>query len=141
MVAFLKVTHNQENVFDLQWMEVTDMSQEEIEPLLKNMALHLKRLIDERDEHSEVCKFVSVYYLSLLSKKKVAFRDTSELIFCFLGQVIKYHMSFFVCYTEPDRTCKSPKLLVNRLQLGFLFFFPFKLLFWFYSYVCFKSSP
>ncbi|XP_008065396.1 girdin isoform X6 [Carlito syrichta] len=34
-------------------MEVTDMSQEDIEPLLKNMALHLKRLIDERDEHSE----------------------------------------------------------------------------------------
>ncbi|XP_057353174.1 girdin isoform X2 [Manis pentadactyla] len=48
-----EVTHNQENVFDLQWMEGTDMSQEEIEPLLKNMALHLKRLIDERDEHSE----------------------------------------------------------------------------------------
>ncbi|XP_010614158.1 girdin isoform X3 [Fukomys damarensis] len=48
-----EVTHNQENVFDLQWMEGTDMSQEDIEPLLKNMALHLKRLIDERDEHSE----------------------------------------------------------------------------------------
>ncbi|XP_016831871.1 girdin isoform X2 [Cricetulus griseus] len=48
-----EVTHNQENVFDLQWMEVTDMSQEDIEPLLKNMASHLKRLIDERDEHSE----------------------------------------------------------------------------------------
>ncbi|XP_047638009.1 girdin isoform X3 [Phacochoerus africanus] len=48
-----EVTHNQENVFDLQWMDVTDMSQEEIEPLLKNMVLHLKRLIDERDEHSE----------------------------------------------------------------------------------------
>ncbi|XP_013370065.1 PREDICTED: girdin isoform X3 [Chinchilla lanigera] len=48
-----EVTHNQENVFDLQWMEVTDISQEDIEPLLKNMALHLKRLIDERDEHSE----------------------------------------------------------------------------------------
>ncbi|KAM6221167.1 girdin [Rhynchocyon petersi] len=48
-----EVTHNQENVFDLQWMEVTDMSQEDIEPLMKNMALHLKRLIDERDEHSE----------------------------------------------------------------------------------------
>ncbi|XP_060043230.1 girdin isoform X2 [Erinaceus europaeus] len=48
-----EVTHNQENVFDLQWMEVTDMSQEEVEPLLKNMASHLKRLIDERDEHSE----------------------------------------------------------------------------------------
>ncbi|KAM6179537.1 girdin isoform 2-T2 [Erethizon dorsatum] len=48
-----EVTHNQENVFDLQWMEVTDMSQEDLEPLLKNMALHLKRLVDERDEHSE----------------------------------------------------------------------------------------
>uniref|UniRef100_A0A8C6RRF6 Coiled coil domain containing 88A n=1 Tax=Nannospalax galili TaxID=1026970 RepID=A0A8C6RRF6_NANGA len=48
-----EVTHNQENVFDLQWMEVTDMSQEDLEPLLKNMVLHLKRLIDERDEHSE----------------------------------------------------------------------------------------
>ncbi|XP_064133120.1 girdin isoform X9 [Loxodonta africana] len=49
-----EVTHNQENVFDLQWMEVTDMSQEDVEPLLKNMALHLKRLIDERDEQSEM---------------------------------------------------------------------------------------
>ncbi|XP_038606872.1 girdin isoform X6 [Tachyglossus aculeatus] len=48
-----EVTHNQENVFDMQWMEVTDMPQEHLEPLLKNMALHLKRLIDERDEHSE----------------------------------------------------------------------------------------
>ncbi|KAK2491484.1 hypothetical protein MC885_000534 [Smutsia gigantea] len=34
-------------------MEGTDMFQEEIEPLLKYMALHLKRSIDERDEHSE----------------------------------------------------------------------------------------
>uniref|UniRef100_A0A8C8RCE5 Coiled-coil domain containing 88A n=1 Tax=Pelusios castaneus TaxID=367368 RepID=A0A8C8RCE5_9SAUR len=48
-----EVTHNQENVFDLQWMDVSILSQEYIEPLLKNMALHLKRLIDERDEHSE----------------------------------------------------------------------------------------
>nr|XP_038948818.1 girdin isoform X2 [Rattus norvegicus] len=48
-----EVTHNQENVFDLQWMEVTDMSQEDTEPLLKSMASHLRRLIDERDEHSE----------------------------------------------------------------------------------------
>ncbi|KFV18596.1 Girdin, partial [Tauraco erythrolophus] len=48
-----EVTHNQENVFDLQWMDVTVLTQEYVEPLLKNMALHLKRLIDERDEHSE----------------------------------------------------------------------------------------
>ncbi|NXA11027.1 GRDN protein, partial [Sapayoa aenigma] len=48
-----EVTHNQENVFDLQWMDVIVLTQEYVEPLLKNMALHLKRLIDERDEHSE----------------------------------------------------------------------------------------
>ncbi|XP_068531355.1 girdin isoform X11 [Anas acuta] len=48
-----EVTHNQENVFDLQWMEVIVLTQEYVEPLLKNMALHLKRLIDERDKHSE----------------------------------------------------------------------------------------
>lgn len=50
----MQVTHNQENVFDLQWMDVIVLTQEYVEPLLKNMALHLKRLIDERDEHSEV---------------------------------------------------------------------------------------
>ncbi|NXD71302.1 GRDN protein, partial [Eolophus roseicapillus] len=49
----MQVTHNQENVFDLQWMDVIVLTQEYVEPLLKNMALHLKRLIDERDEHSE----------------------------------------------------------------------------------------
>ncbi|KAM6298373.1 girdin isoform 2-T2 [Aegotheles albertisi] len=48
-----EVTHNQENVFDLQWMDVTVLTQEYVDPLLKNMVLHLKRLIDERDEHSE----------------------------------------------------------------------------------------
>ncbi|KAL7987216.1 hypothetical protein Chor_006135, partial [Crotalus horridus] len=48
-----EVTHNQENVFDLQWMDDSALTQDYIEPLLKNMALHLKRLIDERDEHSE----------------------------------------------------------------------------------------
>lgn len=66
-------------MFDLQWMEVTDMSQEEIEPLLKNMVLHLKRLIDERDEHSEVCKFLLVYYESFLSKKLQRFLRIDSL--------------------------------------------------------------
>ncbi|OXB63044.1 hypothetical protein ASZ78_014811 [Callipepla squamata] len=47
-----EVTHNQENVFDLQWMDVV-LTQDCVEPLLKNMTSHLKRLIDERDEHLE----------------------------------------------------------------------------------------
>lgn len=93
MVVFLKVTHNQENVFDLQWMEVTDMSQEEIEPLLKNMALHLKRLIDERDEHSEVCKFVLILTKVCFPKKK----SSSYKYFRIDTLFIKVLNIFFVC--------------------------------------------
>ncbi|XP_075700446.1 protein Daple isoform X2 [Rhinoderma darwinii] len=49
-----EVTHNQENVFDLQWLELPDMAPEELDSLSRNMALHLKRLLDERDEYKEV---------------------------------------------------------------------------------------
>lgn len=41
-------------MFDLQWMDVIVFTQDSIEPLLKNMTLHLRRLVDERDEHLEV---------------------------------------------------------------------------------------
>ncbi|XP_029453658.1 protein Daple isoform X2 [Rhinatrema bivittatum] len=49
-----EVTHNQENVFDLQWLELPDMAPEELDSLSRNMVLHLKRLIDERDECTEL---------------------------------------------------------------------------------------
>ncbi|XP_062432110.1 protein Daple isoform X3 [Rhea pennata] len=49
-----EVTHNQENVFDLQWLELPDMAPEELESLSRSMVFHLKRLIDERDECTEV---------------------------------------------------------------------------------------
>lgn len=51
---FLQVTHNQENVFDLQWLELPDVAPEELEALSRNMVFHLRRLIDERDECTEV---------------------------------------------------------------------------------------
>lgn len=50
-----QVTHNQENVFDLQWLELPDVAPEELEALSRSMVLHLRRLIDERDECTEVC--------------------------------------------------------------------------------------
>lgn len=53
--SYFQVTHNQENVFDLQWLELPDMAPEELESLSRNMVFHLKRLIDERDECTEVC--------------------------------------------------------------------------------------
>uniref|UniRef100_A0A8C7UI42 Coiled-coil domain containing 88C n=1 Tax=Oncorhynchus mykiss TaxID=8022 RepID=A0A8C7UI42_ONCMY len=48
-----EVTQNQENVLDLQWLELPDMPTEELDPLSRNMALHLRKLIDERDECAE----------------------------------------------------------------------------------------
>ncbi|XP_069321327.1 protein Daple [Eulemur rufifrons] len=49
-----EVTHNQENVFDLQWLELPDVAPEELEALSRNMVLHLRRLIDQRDECTEL---------------------------------------------------------------------------------------
>ncbi|KAH0620423.1 hypothetical protein JD844_020858 [Phrynosoma platyrhinos] len=49
-----EVTHNQENVFDLQWLELPDVAPEELESLSRSMVFHLKRLIDERDECTEL---------------------------------------------------------------------------------------
>ncbi|XP_064007784.1 protein Daple isoform X2 [Pogoniulus pusillus] len=49
-----EVTQNQENVFDLQWLELPDTAPEALESLSRNMFFHLKRLIDERDECTEV---------------------------------------------------------------------------------------
>uniref|UniRef100_A0A673N7X5 Protein Daple-like n=1 Tax=Sinocyclocheilus rhinocerous TaxID=307959 RepID=A0A673N7X5_9TELE len=49
-----EVTHNQENVLDLQWMEVREIPAEQLDPLSRTMAFHLRRLIDERDESAEL---------------------------------------------------------------------------------------
>ncbi|XP_071972765.1 protein Daple isoform X2 [Engystomops pustulosus] len=49
-----EVTHNQENVFDLQWLDLPEVAPEELDTLSRNMALHLKRCLDERDEYKEV---------------------------------------------------------------------------------------
>ncbi|XP_069493540.1 protein Daple isoform X2 [Ambystoma mexicanum] len=49
-----EVTHNQENVFDLQWLELPDMAPEELDSLSRSLVLHLKRLIDERDDCTEM---------------------------------------------------------------------------------------
>lgn len=49
-----EVTHNQENVLDLQWMEVAEIPAEQLDPLSRTMAFHLRKLIDERDESAEL---------------------------------------------------------------------------------------
>uniref|UniRef100_A0A7N8XLH0 Coiled-coil domain containing 88A n=1 Tax=Mastacembelus armatus TaxID=205130 RepID=A0A7N8XLH0_9TELE len=44
-----EVTHNQENVVDLQWLESGEMPPEDLDSLSRNLAFHLKHLVDERD--------------------------------------------------------------------------------------------
>ncbi|KAM4607747.1 girdin isoform 2-T2 [Polymixia lowei] len=48
-----EVTHNQENVVDLQWLEGGEMPPEDLDNLSRNLAFHLKRLVDERDTQLE----------------------------------------------------------------------------------------
>ncbi|XP_048841005.1 protein Daple-like isoform X2 [Brienomyrus brachyistius] len=49
-----EVTHNQENVLDLQWLELAELPPEELDSLSRIMAFHLRKLIDERDSSAEV---------------------------------------------------------------------------------------
>nr|XP_014341817.1 PREDICTED: protein Daple [Latimeria chalumnae] len=49
-----EVTHNQENVLDLQWLELPDIAPEDLDSLSRSMAFNLRRLIDERDDCSEL---------------------------------------------------------------------------------------
>ncbi|CAL8254448.1 unnamed protein product [Lota lota] len=48
-----EVTHNQENVVDLQWLEGAEMPPEDLDSLSRSLAFHLKRLVDERDTQFE----------------------------------------------------------------------------------------
>lgn len=54
MAHYQEVSHNQENVFALQWMEVPDMALEVLEALPWNMVFHLRRLRDVQDECTEL---------------------------------------------------------------------------------------
>ncbi|XP_046884675.1 girdin isoform X1 [Hypomesus transpacificus] len=48
-----EVTHNQENVVDLQWLEGGELAPEDLDTLSRSLAFHLKRLVDERDDQLE----------------------------------------------------------------------------------------
>ncbi|XP_034450341.1 girdin-like isoform X4 [Hippoglossus hippoglossus] len=48
-----ELTHSQENVLDLQWLESSDINPDEMEAVARNMATHLRHLLDQRDAHLE----------------------------------------------------------------------------------------
>ncbi|KAM9314792.1 girdin-like [Pholidichthys leucotaenia] len=48
-----ELTHSQENVLDLQWLESGEVHLDEIEAAARSMATHLGHLLDQRDTHLE----------------------------------------------------------------------------------------
>ncbi|MED6262120.1 hypothetical protein ATANTOWER_014755, partial [Ataeniobius toweri] len=48
-----ELTHSQENVLDLQWLESSGVHPEEVETVVRNMTTHLRHVLDQRDKHLE----------------------------------------------------------------------------------------
>ncbi|XP_039469005.1 girdin isoform X4 [Oreochromis aureus] len=48
-----ELTHSQENVLDLQWLESSELHPDEMEAVVRNMTTHLRHLLDQRDAHLE----------------------------------------------------------------------------------------
>ncbi|KAK2815746.1 hypothetical protein Q5P01_026213 [Channa striata] len=49
-----ELTHSQENVLDLQWLESSEMQPDELEAAARNLAKHLRHLLDQRDAHLDI---------------------------------------------------------------------------------------
>lgn len=49
-----QLTHSQENILDLQWLDSNEMNPDELEAVARNMVAHLRHLLDQRDTHLEV---------------------------------------------------------------------------------------
>ncbi|KAG5278669.1 hypothetical protein AALO_G00101490 [Alosa alosa] len=48
-----EVTDSQDSVLDLHWLEVSDICPDDLDALSRNMAMHLRRLVDQRDQQLE----------------------------------------------------------------------------------------
>ncbi len=59
----LQLTHSQENVLDLQWLESSEVQPDELEAAARNMAALLRHLLDQRDAHLEVFDFLLSFIL------------------------------------------------------------------------------
>uniref|UniRef100_A0A3Q3LYB8 Girdin-like n=1 Tax=Labrus bergylta TaxID=56723 RepID=A0A3Q3LYB8_9LABR len=48
-----QLTHSQENVLDLHWLESSDVHPDDLEAVARNMVTHLRHLLHQRDNHLE----------------------------------------------------------------------------------------
>lgn len=69
-----QLTHSQENILDLQWLDSNEMNPDELEAVARNMVAHLRHLLDQRDTHLEVCfTFLGSVILDIVLKNKTSF--------------------------------------------------------------------
>ncbi|XP_077427250.1 girdin isoform X2 [Vanacampus margaritifer] len=52
-VHIQELTHSQDNLLDLHWLECSHMPADELEVVAKTMAVNLQHLLDQRDDHLE----------------------------------------------------------------------------------------
>ncbi|XP_077380056.1 girdin-like [Festucalex cinctus] len=52
-VHIQELTHSQDNLLDMHWLECSNMPADELEVVAKTMALNLQHLLDQRDVHLE----------------------------------------------------------------------------------------
>ncbi|KAG1942185.1 hypothetical protein F2P79_015381 [Pimephales promelas] len=71
-----EMTHCQENVFDLHWLEMEDVCPEEWENLCRSMNINLKMLVDQRDRQFEV---IVELMQGKETMKPIVFGDDSSL--------------------------------------------------------------
>lgn len=65
----------------MQWLEVGELPPEDLDTVARTMAFHLRKLVEERDESSEVSKLTfsvklsTVFYLLYVGKGQVKDHD------------------------------------------------------------------
>lgn len=65
-----QLTHSQENILDLQWLDSNQLYPEELEAVARNMVAHLRHLLDQRDAHLEVpLTFIGIGDIWILCSK------------------------------------------------------------------------
>lgn len=73
-----QLTHSQENILDLHWLESSEAHPDELEVVARSMATHLRHLLDKQDVHLEVHAQFNHLVLSRFSNSLLQSADVSK---------------------------------------------------------------
>lgn len=121
-----QLTHSQENVLDLQWLESSEVHPDELEAAARSMATHLRHLLEQRDAHLEVC---SIFFHHLFGLFKRCILTAWFLWVCQLICESKHilHMKFHIwskqflqsieSYAKSDLSCRLLRISCRRRKV------------------------